>query len=325
MKDTVITVALVTYNQAKYIEKCIESILSQKVSVPFEILIHDDMSTDGTLEILKKYAKDYPDIIRLMPEDRNRFSEGMKAIIAELMLKECHGRYVSLLEGDDCFSDDSKLEKQYRIMTENEGISMCVGKTRIMDEAGNLLDEYMPARVIDGGRIKGDRIIKDICILDTHYFHLSTMFLDLSYYRDYLDNPPSFITDSYIDDRSFMLYFASKGDIYYHPEEMSLYRSMAMGSWSAGVSASAYKHYKNDVDLRNVIRDFDEFTGERYHEDIYVYETRLNYYIALFEQDGREIFKERYKEFTKNFSIKQKIHYGICYCFPFVGKLLRKK
>lgn len=325
MTDAVISVCLVTYNQVKYIEKCLESIVSQQLSVPWEILVHDDMSTDGTADILKKYAEKYPSLIRIMPETRNRFSEGMKAIIVELMLKECRGRYVSFIEGDDCFCDSEKLEKQYRILLNNPGIGMCVSKTQIMTEKGELLEEFMPARQIDGGRIPGEEIIRDICIKDTHYFHLSTMFIDREYIKDYLEKPPVFLTTSYIDDRSIMMFYASKSDIYYIDEIMSLYRSMASGSWSEGVSTSPAKHYRNDVDLRNVIRDFDRFSDYRFKDYIYEYETRLNYYIALFEHDGREIYKDRYKKYTETFGPKQKLHYGLCRVFPFVGKILRKR
>jgi len=325
MDGAVISVCLITYNQAKYIKKCLDSIVSQKVSVPWEVLVHDDMSTDGTLEIIKEYANRYPELIRIMPETKNRFSTGMKAIIVELMLKECKGRYASFIEGDDCFCDDEKLTKQYTVITSNEKTGMCVAKTQIMTEDGERISEYMPSAKIKEGRISGDSIIEDICKKDTHYFHLSTMFVDLSYIREYLDNPPEFLTTSYIDDRSLMMFYASKGDIYFQDEIMSLYRSMALGSWSLGVSTSSVKHYKNDLDLRNVIRDFDRFTKEKYHDFIYIYETRLNYYIALFEQDGREIFKDRYKEYTDTFSTKQKLHYGVLKYFPFLKGLFRRK
>lgn len=70
-----VTVYCLAYNHINYIRQCLDSILMQKTSFNFEILIHDDVSTDGTIEIIKEYEKKYPDIIKPLFESENMHSK----------------------------------------------------------------------------------------------------------------------------------------------------------------------------------------------------------------------------------------------------------
>ena len=74
-KPTLVTVCLITYNQAQYIEECIDSILAQKVNFAWELVIADDCSTDGTRKILEAYKKQHPDLIHLILQKTNQGPE----------------------------------------------------------------------------------------------------------------------------------------------------------------------------------------------------------------------------------------------------------
>ena len=72
MKEVMISVVVVTYNQAGTIGRTLNSILMQRCHVPFEIVIGEDCSTDNTRDICQIYAKQYPNIIHLICNERNK-------------------------------------------------------------------------------------------------------------------------------------------------------------------------------------------------------------------------------------------------------------
>ena len=59
-----LSVSVVTYNQKDYIEQCLEGILMQQTNFKFEILINDDASTDGTIDVIKEYEEKFPKLIK---------------------------------------------------------------------------------------------------------------------------------------------------------------------------------------------------------------------------------------------------------------------
>jgi glycosyltransferase involved in cell wall biosynthesis len=103
-----VSAAMITYNHAPYIAQAIEGVLQQKVNFPFELVIGEDCSTDGTREIVLEYQKKYPDIIRAITSDKN---VGMKKN-GYRTLKACRGKYIAFCEGDDYWHHPYKLQKQ---------------------------------------------------------------------------------------------------------------------------------------------------------------------------------------------------------------------
>ena len=107
-----ISVIVVTYNQEATIAKTLESILSQKIDVPFEIVIGDDASTDGTEMICRKYAEAYPDRIRYFRRDRNM---GLVKNYYQC-IEDCQGDFLADCAGDDFWIDNDNLRKEYEVM-----------------------------------------------------------------------------------------------------------------------------------------------------------------------------------------------------------------
>jgi glycosyltransferase involved in cell wall biosynthesis len=82
----------------------------QKTDFPFEIIIHDDASTDATADIIREYERKYPDIIRPIYQTENQYSKGQNAVL--FTFKAAKGNYIALCEGDDYWIDPLKLQKQ---------------------------------------------------------------------------------------------------------------------------------------------------------------------------------------------------------------------
>jgi len=116
-----VTIVCITYQHKSYIRDAINSFLMQETRFPFEIIIRDDASTDGTREIIEEYAKKYPAIIRPILEDVNQYSQGVKP--TEVAMAQAKGRFIALCEGDDYWTDKKKLQIQSDFL---EGHKECV-------------------------------------------------------------------------------------------------------------------------------------------------------------------------------------------------------
>nr|MBO8918958.1 glycosyltransferase [Proteus mirabilis] len=112
-----------TYNQEKYIEDTILGVLCQDTPYRYEFIIHDDCSTDSTSDIIKKYADNYPKIIKHIIPAKNIYSQGIQPGINAFSFS--NGKYIALCEGDDFWIDEKKLTKQVDIL-ENKKISTFV-------------------------------------------------------------------------------------------------------------------------------------------------------------------------------------------------------
>lgn len=110
-----LSVCFITYNHEKFIRQALDSVLTQQTDFPFEVVIGEDCSTDRTREIVFEYQKKYPDIIRVVTDEINIGAQ--KNVVRTL--KECRGKYVAALEGDDYWTDPFKLQKQVDFLEEN--------------------------------------------------------------------------------------------------------------------------------------------------------------------------------------------------------------
>ena len=126
MKNPTVTVWCLTYNQKEFIKDALDGFVMQKTSFPFEVIVHDDASTDGTTNIVNKYAKKYPEIIKPMIETENQWQKGgLKHIISIMNEKHRRGKYIAFCEGDDYWTDSLKLQRQVDFLEGHSEYSMC--------------------------------------------------------------------------------------------------------------------------------------------------------------------------------------------------------
>ncbi len=123
-----VSVIVVTYQHANYIQQCLDGILMQKTDFSFEILLGEDASTDGTRDICIEYAKKYLDKIRLFLHSRENvfYSNGQPTGRFNMLynLSKAKGRYVAFCEGDDYWIDPFKLQKQVDYLEANPDYGM---------------------------------------------------------------------------------------------------------------------------------------------------------------------------------------------------------
>jgi len=121
--EIMVSVSLITYNHEKFIRKAIESVLNQKVNFRFEIIIGDDCSSDGTPAILQEYQKKYPEIIQLILHPR-RYKEIPGRTNNLTNLYACRGKYIAMLDGDDYWINEDKLQRQVDFLEDNPDFSL---------------------------------------------------------------------------------------------------------------------------------------------------------------------------------------------------------
>jgi glycosyltransferase involved in cell wall biosynthesis len=115
-----VSIAMITYNHVHHITQAIEGVLSQKTSFPFELIIGEDCSIDGTGDLVFSYQNKYPNIIRVITSDRN---VGMMRNFCRVT-EACKGKYIAFCEGDDYWTDPCKLRKQVDFLEQNPDYAM---------------------------------------------------------------------------------------------------------------------------------------------------------------------------------------------------------
>jgi len=119
-----VSVVTTTYQHAPYIRQCLDSILMQETDFPYEIIVGEDGSTDGTREICIEYANKYPDKIRLFLRNRNlsQYTDSQGRIIrfnGHFSRAEARGKYIAICEGDDYWISTKKMQIQVKFLESN--------------------------------------------------------------------------------------------------------------------------------------------------------------------------------------------------------------
>lgn len=227
--DVEVSVRIITYNQVDYIREAIEGALHQDTNFPYEILIGEDDSTDGTREICLEYAQKYPEVIRLFLRNESdkiyiggRKTGRYNSIETE---KACRGRYVSLLEGDDYWIDRRKLQMQRDHLVKDENCKMCAARALIKFEGEGSSEDRISMRSGPGGYLHCvDFIYGRVVNLCTVMVRRDDPGESIDWGRSY-----------YWGDKTRMLSAtAGGGSCYVIPSVMAVYRVHGKGLWSSG-------------------------------------------------------------------------------------------
>ena len=134
-----VSVLTLSYNHAAYIGECIESVIAQQTSFPIQHIIADDGSDDGTQDIILSYAAKYPHIVPMFQKNRSR---GTRNIYA--MFDMARTEYVALCDGDDYFTDPSKLQSQVDLLDAHPDYALCFHMVRVVYEDGSRPERLYP-------------------------------------------------------------------------------------------------------------------------------------------------------------------------------------
>ena len=120
-----LSIQCLVYNHEPYLRQCLDGFVMQKTNFPFEAIVHDDASTDGSAAIIREYAEKYPDIIKPIYETENQYSK-RDGSLTRIMDAAMHpdSKYVALCEGDDYWTDPNKLQMQVDVMESDQEVGL---------------------------------------------------------------------------------------------------------------------------------------------------------------------------------------------------------
>lgn len=244
-----VSVIIATYNQKAFIADAIEGALKQKTNFRFEIIIHDDASTDGTTDIIMDYVKRFPETIIAIIEEKNMYSFPEKC--TEKILKQARGRYLACCDGDDYWIDKNKLQMQFDFLEKNEDYAMCVHNTYVID--GNQKKIFSSYKT---GELQRSEVIEKAGAM----FHSSSHFFRRELW---LGTPGKY--DCF--DLGRCLWCSDQGRIMYYDNVMSVYRLHTRGSWSVSMR-QVYALISDLVSRVSYYEKFDNLTNNRWHESV---------------------------------------------------------
>ncbi|WP_115461523.1 glycosyltransferase family 2 protein [Winogradskyella aurantiaca] len=213
-----VSVVCTVYNNEKYLRQCLESLVTQNCTFDYEIIVHDDCSTDSSQEIIREFENNYPEFIRPIYQPKNIYSQNIKPW--PICFEKARGKFIAICEGDDYWTAPYKLQKQVSFLTKNPEFGICGhnvkelnsfnGKQRILPG----INEYMTYSIID--------------YVDRNY----TATCSIVFRKNCLNLPHPLFKYSPFGDWAISLLIMDKsnGKIHVLDDEMGCYRIHADGS-----------------------------------------------------------------------------------------------
>lgn len=314
-----VSVICTVYNHEKYLRKCLDGFVMQKTNFKFEVIVHDDASTDTSADIIREYEKKYPDIIKPIYQTENQYSKGVK--VSQSLYSLIKGKYLAFCEGDDYWCDENKLQKQFDVMESHPDCSICVHTVENISENGITLNTFYPSDYCDGNIFDCKKYI-DLCWKLNRTFQTSSYFIRTSKF-DY-ENKPEFWENSKVGDMPMILYCVSKGNLYYIDEIMSCYRNNSIGSWTNTVSSDTSKLIASSKRMFELFKSYDKYLDYKYTNDIKRMEEKIEFKISLYENNSKESLKKKYRPFFNKLSNKEKTFVVLNAYLPHLMKLYKK-
>nr|WP_302141927.1 glycosyltransferase [uncultured Schaedlerella sp.] len=257
MPKIMVSVFCITYNQVNYIRDTLEGFVSQKTNFPFEVIIFDDASNDGTSDIVREYEKKYPELIHPIIAKKNTFFHpNRNEMIWGIERRYLRGKYVAYCEGDDYWIDCHKLQIQVDYMEKHPECSLYLHNALRMDCMEKTLKPIDP---YDGEEEKDVFAEELIMFRKGHPPTASFM------HRKELIEYPKLFRESSVGDYTMLLYAITQGSVHYNSRIMSIYRWLSVGSYNREVMNNLNRAFYFYVGLVDFLFRYDNYTNYKYH------------------------------------------------------------
>lgn len=291
------------YNHEKYIRETLESFVMQECNFKYEVLIHDDASTDGTVAIIREYEKKFPEMIFPIYQTENQYSKGI-SVTKTYQYPRVRGKYIAFCEGDDFWSDALKLQKQYDTMEKHSDIDICAHAASIIKN-GKKIGKIAPVS-------KSQIIPLEMVIAGGGAFVATN---SLMYRTSLLKSEMRFEKEVYFD-YVMQIKGALRGGMLYLSDSMSTYRQAVNGSWTMGMVRNPEKWISHLKRVKSMLQILNEETDYQYNQVIYNQLLHEDFEIYCAKREYGNIWKN--KEIIKKLSIKDKIKLVLKSCIYFI-------
>ncbi|MEI6265406.1 MAG: glycosyltransferase [Sphingobacteriia bacterium] len=258
--EPLVDVNIAVYNQAKFLNQTLDSVLAQITTFPFRLLVGDDCSNDGSIDIIKEYQSRFPDKVIGIFQPKNL---GLKSFVTngKLLLKSSTAKYIALLDGDDYWIDPYKLQKQVDFLEKNLEYSVVYHRVFYTNENNDLFEPESLNKSIEAKTYT----IEDLA--NGNIIHTPSVI--------FRNNLKSIIPEWYsrVTAGDYVLHMlnSSEGKIYYFPEIMAVYRRHVGGVWS----------YKSEIDMLTEWLNMLKYLIEHFKNNLNVHKNLENQYANI--------------------------------------------
>jgi glycosyltransferase involved in cell wall biosynthesis len=305
--EIMVSVLCTAYNHEKYIRDALEGFVMQKTTFPFEVLVHDDASTDHTADIIREYEAKYPDIIKPIYQSENQYSQGIK-IYQNYLYPRVHGKYIAFCEGDDYWTDENKLQMQVDYLEAHPECPACVHNTILKDIMKKKETVWHSCE-------ERDLVLSDVVTGD-HIYHTSS----LVYRSECLRNRPPFLyAIDGVGDYPKRIDLTLRGPIHYFGKVMSVYRYGTEGSWTRGmINDGGKRKLKLCEQSVKMLEMANQFSNYRYDDIFQLAINEKKYALNIAKGNFRAVLTH---SCFRQSSLKDKAKTIIKMLFPFYGKI----
>lgn len=260
-KPPKVSIDMLVYNHENYLKDAINSILNQKTKFAFELLIHDDASTDSSAKIIKEFEVKYPNIIKPIYQKENQYSKNINPAM-RFNYNRANSDYLAICEGDDFWTDTNKLQTQIDVLEANPEINMCFHKAFELDyiysvENINIIGEYSDRNC--------ETPFTDILFLTKGMIPTASCVVRYQQKEN---------TRNFIDARSYltlgdlyMQFFGSyPNGAYYINTPMSFYRKRTENSWTLNITKDTEFKHKHEIAMLISYIELNKLTNKNYEE-----------------------------------------------------------
>lgn len=292
------SVLCTAYNHEQYILTTLEGFVMQETDFKYEVIIHDDASSDQTPLIIQEYVKKFPNIFVPIIQTENQYSKGV-SIYEEILYPMIRGEYYAICEGDDFWTDPHKLQKQFDAMEQNSKIDCCAHAANLIDSKTGKIIGMVNPRSADSVIVADDVINGGGGFVAT-----SSLFFRSRLVRDEF----AFLNIMTLD-YAWQIHGSLRGGMLYLNDCMSSYRINTIGSWSERVGNDMKKHNAHTQKVINMLEQLNFDTNFKYNEAVSEMISRCK--MLILERSG-EFIKAFTKEYFHDFChlpIRKKIKF----------------
>ena len=294
---SLVTVIIPTHDHAPFIARAVESVLAQKTTFSFDILIHDDASTDGTAEIVRRYAAQYPQKIQLIAQTVNQYQRDKK-IQTHILYPRISAKYTAICDGDDLWTNEHKLQLQVDYLEQHPDCTLCICGADKIDVSDRIIGAAAPYRE--------DCVVRmeDMIRAGGEFCSSNTIVAPTSL----LNSQPDFCELTEVEDIPVHMWCAINGYAWYFGAHMAAYRYAVPGSWSMRQNAARQETQINTCrGVIGLLQGFDAYAKGRYHAAFAEAILYQEFKIKCFAHDLKALRQEPYRPYYLELSKKRRL------------------
>ncbi len=320
MSDKImVSVMCTAFNHEEYIRQALDGMVNQQTDFDYEILVNDDVSSDGTADIIREFAAKYPEKVRAFFPEKNLYSQNID-VYYHTFFPNARGKYVAFCEGDDYWTDPMKLQRQVDWLEAHPEYSACVHNTML---------HYCDADRADVPLIKGreeqDVEFEEILPGMKHAWHTSSLVAK----TELLANPPDYyyVACEYgFGDYPYGIWLRHNGPVHLIDKAMSVYRiNSNMASWSSGVDFETKKLTRFLTGIVEMLKAFRcHVQDEKLLKLVDRYINEGMFQLLYTQGRDKELRKSPYREILRTKPLGFRVKNLVKCAMPGMHKLYRK-